>query len=130
TRRSSDLGLSATCRKIEGNAKEVRFSVQDHGEGISASELQRIFEPFYRSPKVVAAQIHGTGLGLALAKRIAEALGGRISVVSELGVGSTFTLHLPAASAEELINESRLQETTGQERRVGKEGRYRVWWSE
>ena len=108
------IGLSATCRKIEGNAKEVRFSVQDHGEGISASELQRIFEPFYRSPKVVAAQIHGTGLGLALAKRIAEALGGRISVVSELGVGSTFTLHLPAASAEELINESRLQETTGQ----------------
>ncbi len=108
------IGLSATGHEIEGHAKEIRFSVQDHGEGVSASELQRIFEPFYRSPKVVAAQIHGTGLGLALAKRIAEALGGRISVVSELGVGSTFTLHLPAATAEELVNESRLQETTGQ----------------
>src|SRR5438876_12460988 len=90
------------------------LSLHDALPIFSASELQRIFEPFYRSPKVVAAQIHGTGLGLALAKRIAEALGGRISVVSELGVGSTFTLHLPAASAEELINESRLQETTGQ----------------
>lgn len=108
------IGLSATCHEIEGHAKEIRFSVQDHGEGISASELQRIFEPFYRSPKVVAAQIHGTGLGLALTKRIAEALGGRISVVSELGVGSTFTLHLPAANAQELVSESRLQETTGQ----------------
>src|SRR2546429_360560 len=108
------IGLSATCHETENHAKEVWFSVQDHGEGISASELTHIFEPFYRSPKVVTAQIHGTGLGLALAKRIAEALGGRISVVSELGVGSTFTLHLPAASQQELLNESSLQETTGQ----------------
>ena len=69
--------------------------MQDHGRGISSSELEHIFEPFYRSPKVVNAQIHGTGLGLAVAKRIAQALGGRLSVVSELDVGSTFTLHLP-----------------------------------
>jgi two-component system sensor histidine kinase SenX3 len=108
------IGLSARSHETENHAKEVWFGVQDHGEGISASELPHIFEPFYRSPKVVTAQIHGTGLGLALAKRIAEALGGRISVVSEVGVGSTFTLHLPAASEQELINESSLQETTGQ----------------
>jgi len=108
------IGLSATCHEVEGHGKEIRFSVEDHGEGISASEMPHIFEPFYRSPKVVVAQIHGTGLGLALAKRIAEALGGRISVVSELGVGSTFTLHLPAASAQELVNETPLQQTTGQ----------------
>ena len=107
------IGLAATCHE-EGHGKEIRFSVEDHGQGISASELPHIFEPFYRSPKVVAAQIHGTGLGLALAKRIAEALGGRISVISEPGVGSTFTLHLPAASAQELVNETPLQETTGQ----------------
>jgi signal transduction histidine kinase len=107
------IGLSATCHETENCAKEIRFSVQDHGEGISPSELQHIFEPFYRSPKVVAAQIHGTGLGLALAKRIAEALGGRISVVSELGVGSTFTLHLRTVETQELINEPRLQETIG-----------------
>jgi len=44
---------------------------------------------------VAAAQIHGTGLGLPLAKNIAEAMGGRITVVSKLGVGSVFTLHLP-----------------------------------
>ena len=108
------IGLAATCHEVEGHDKEIRFSVEDHGQGISASELPHIFEPFYRSPKVVAAQIHGTGLGLALEKRIAEALGGRITGISEPGVGSTFTLHLPAASAQELVNEAPLQETTGQ----------------
>ncbi|PYU27236.1 MAG: hypothetical protein DMG32_07995 [Acidobacteria bacterium] len=96
------IGLSATCHETDKQAKEIRLSVQDHGEGISRLELPQIFEPFYRSPKVVAAQIHGTGLGLALAKRIAEALGGRISVVSELGVGSTFTLHLRATEEQEM----------------------------
>jgi len=53
----------------KNHQKEVRISVQDHGSGISSSELAHIFEPFYRSPEVVNAQIHGTGLGLAVAKR-------------------------------------------------------------
>jgi two-component system phosphate regulon sensor histidine kinase PhoR len=75
--------------------------------------LPHIFEPFYRSPKVVAAQIHGTGLGLALAKRIAEALGGRVSVVSELGVGSTFTLHLRLAEDSNLKEQPKFLEVTG-----------------
>jgi len=45
----------------------------------------------------VDAQIHGTGLGLAVAKRMAEAMGGKLSVTSKVGVGSTFALHLPVA---------------------------------
>jgi signal transduction histidine kinase len=95
------IRISASIHDGETNQKEVRISVQDHGRGISGSELGHIFEPFYRSPKVVNAQIHGTGLGLAVAKRIAEALGGRLSVVSELDVGSTFTLHLPVTLRSE-----------------------------
>ncbi len=83
--------------------REVRISVQDRGKGIDRSELHRIFEPFYRSPAAVDGQIHGTGLGLPIAKRLAEAMGGRLSVTSELGIGSTFTLHLPAA---EMVDES------------------------
>jgi len=79
----------------------VLIRVQDHGRGISSSDLGNIFDPFYRSPTVVDAQIHGTGLGLAVAKRIAQAMGGRLSVVSELNVGSTFTLHLPVALKSE-----------------------------
>jgi len=91
------IGISASVHDVKTNQREVRISVRDHGRGISDSELGQIFEPFYRSPKVVDAQIHGTGLGLAVAKRIAQAMGGRLSVVSELDMGSTFTLHLPVA---------------------------------
>ena len=91
------IGISASVNDTKTTQTEVRISVQDHGRGISNSDLGHIFEPFYRSPNVVDAQIHGTGLGLAVAKRIAQAMGGRLSVVSELDVGSTFTLHLPVA---------------------------------
>jgi signal transduction histidine kinase len=89
--------VSATLHEIDNHRKEIWFGVEDHGIGISSSELQHIFEPFYRSPEVAAAQIHGTGLGLSLAKRLAKVMGGRISVTSEVGVGSVFTLHLAAA---------------------------------
>jgi len=85
-----------------GSEEEVRISVGDRGIGIDPSELSRIFDPFYRSPSVNAAQIHGTGLGLSLAKRIAESIGARITVVSELSVGSTFTLHLQNAKGDDL----------------------------
>ncbi|MGC1451131.1 MAG: HAMP domain-containing sensor histidine kinase [Candidatus Sulfotelmatobacter sp.] len=95
------IRISATLHELNNHKKEIWISVEDHGIGISSSELRHIFEPFYRSPKVAAAQIHGTGLGLSLATHLAEAMGGRISVVSEIGVGSIFTLHLPAADAPE-----------------------------
>ncbi len=85
-----------------GPGREVRISIIDRGIGIDAAELAHIFDPFYRSPRVHAAQIHGTGLGLSLAKRIAESMGGRLSVSSELSVGSTFTLHLQIAKGEEM----------------------------
>ena len=78
------------------NHGEVAISVQDRGIGIDKSDLLHIFEPFYRSPIVRTAQIHGTGLGLPLARSIAEAMGGKLTVESRLGVGSVFTLHLPS----------------------------------
>jgi two-component system, OmpR family, sensor histidine kinase SenX3 len=59
------------------SAKEVEISIEDRGIGIEQDEIQRVFEPFYRSPGVTAAQIHGTGLGLPLARSIAEANGGK-----------------------------------------------------
>jgi signal transduction histidine kinase len=89
-----------------GSGAEVHISVTDHGIGIEPSELPHIFEPFYRSPRVRAAQIHGTGLGLSLAKRIAESMGGGLSVVSEQSVGSTFTLRLRIAKGGETFKEA------------------------
>ncbi len=89
--------VSAALQQSEQNRKEVAISVEDHGIGIERSELKSIFEPFYRSPEARAAQIHGTGLGLSLAKHLAEAMGGSLSVKSEIGSGSMFTLHLQLA---------------------------------
>jgi signal transduction histidine kinase len=90
------IGLGV--RRIDiPTSREIQFSVQDRGMGIAPSDLPHIFEPFYRSPVVAAAQIRGTGLGLPLARNIAEAMGGSLTVQSELGKGCTFTLHLPFA---------------------------------
>src|SRR5215471_6064534 len=55
--------------------REIRISVQDRGKGIDPSELHHIFEPFYRAKAAVSGQIHGTGLGLTIAKSLAEAMG-------------------------------------------------------
>jgi signal transduction histidine kinase len=81
-------------RSADGGPDGVAISVSDRGIGIDSQDLGRIFEPFYRSRSVQIAQIHGTGLGLAVARQIAEALGGTLTVRSVPGEGSTFTLHL------------------------------------
>ncbi len=91
------LCVRAVAGEGSGHVPEVRISVEDKGIGIDASEISRIFEPFYRSPAVTEAQIHGTGLGLSVAKSLVEAMGGKLTVKSKRGAGSTFTLHLPVA---------------------------------
>jgi len=80
---------------------EILLSVSDRGIGIERSELGRIFEPFYRSSGAATSQVPGTGLGLTVAKGLAEAMKGRVSVESTPGEGSTFTLHLPIAQSPE-----------------------------
>jgi signal transduction histidine kinase len=102
--RSRWIGVKAFVSDSEGHkGKKVCIAVQDRGIGIHSSELPHIFEPFYRSAAVTAEQIHGTGLGLSLSKTIAEAMGGDLSVVSELEVGSVFTLHLQITEEHKLI---------------------------
>jgi signal transduction histidine kinase len=76
---------------------EVEITIADRGIGIPAADATRVFEPFYRSSEVVAAQIQGAGLGLSLVRRIVEAHAGRVSVQSTHGSGSEFTVHLRAA---------------------------------
>jgi two-component system, OmpR family, phosphate regulon sensor histidine kinase PhoR len=68
--------------------------------GIAPADQDRIFNPFYRAPDVVAAQIQGAGLGLSLVKRIVEAHDGRIHVRSAPGEGSSFIVILPVAHGD------------------------------
>lgn len=76
--------------------QEAVISVTDQGRGIESKHLPRIFERFYRTDKARSRDLGGTGLGLSIVKHVAEAHGGRVSVDSTPGVGSTFRIHLPA----------------------------------
>ncbi len=89
------IGIQARLTEHGLSGKEIQISISDRGIGIDSADLPHIFEPFYRSPLVAAAQIHGTGLGLPLARSIAETMKGHLTVRSVPGRGSTFTLHLP-----------------------------------
>ena len=93
------------------NGREVLITVADRGIGIDAAEHGNIFDPFYRTPDVVAAQIQGAGLGLSLVQRIVEAHGGRITLKSSPGAGSEFTVHLPAATEQPAARTSAAPDT-------------------
>jgi len=94
---NSEIGISA------GRAGDgaLRIEVRDQGIGIESSELERIFEPFYRADRSRARATGGVGLGLALARRIVEAHGGSIVAESEPERGSCFRVTVPAAAQPE-----------------------------
>jgi two-component system sensor histidine kinase SenX3 len=79
-----------------GNDGEVSMVVQDHGIGIPAKDLNRIFERFYRVDQARSRETGGTGLGLAIVRHVARNHGGDVTVSSREGEGSTFMLVLPS----------------------------------
>jgi two-component system phosphate regulon sensor histidine kinase PhoR len=86
---------STVMLKSNQQNSEVIISVRDHGIGIAQKHLPRLFERFYRVDKARSRKMGGTGLGLAIVKHIAQAHGGHVSVESQLGEGSRFSIHLP-----------------------------------
>ena len=81
----------------------VQVTVRDTGIGIPAEALPLVFTEFYQADYALTRQRGGSGLGLAIAQRLAQLMGGRITVESERGIGSSFTLHLqPAVAGSEL----------------------------
>lgn len=82
---------------------EIHLRFTDQGIGIAQKDLPRLFERFYRVDKARSRKLGGTGLGLAIVKHIAQAHGGYVNVESELGKGSTFTLHLPIKESESVV---------------------------
>lgn len=90
-------GLASVAARMDGDNGEIR--VEDSGAGISRDDLDRIFEPFERL-SAAESEIEGTGLGLALSKRLVETMHGSLQASSRMGHGSTFTIVLPLAVGE------------------------------
>lgn len=82
--------------KVRREGERVRFGVSDGGIGMSAEQLEALFEPFVQGDGSTTRRFGGTGLGLAIVRRMCELLGGDIWVESQFGQGSTFHVSLPA----------------------------------
>ncbi len=92
-----DVTVRARPTPVPGTPGLVTLEVEDHGVGIPSDDLPRVFERFYKVDKARVRGGGGTGLGLAIVRHIAEGHGGRVSVESVEGQGSTFRVELPAA---------------------------------
>jgi PAS domain S-box-containing protein len=99
----TDAGGSIT---LSSTARDdcVEISVRDTGPGISREKLDTIFEPFVQAERRLNQPVQGVGLGLAISQDLARAMGGEITLKSEVGKGSNFTLSLPRAPLAELAD--------------------------
>jgi CheY-like chemotaxis protein len=93
-----------------GAGSTVVFTVADTGIGIAPEDQTRIFEEFTQLDNPVQHRVRGTGLGLPLTRKLAELLGGRVTVESTLGVGSTFAAEIPCAYAERVASDEAVPE--------------------
>ena len=89
--------VNLNVKELRHDANEIwmRFWVEDTGRGIAPENLERIFEAFTQENGGISRQYGGTGLGLPITKNFAEMMGGSISISSEVGKGSVFTVDLP-----------------------------------
>jgi len=93
----TDAGGNVRLEAGKPSGGKVMLRVSDTGCGISSESLPHVFDRFYRVDKARSREAGGTGLGLAIARWIAEAHGGSIHVESDPGVGTAFTVELPAS---------------------------------
>src|SRR3954463_11921081 len=92
----TDRGGSITLSSSP-TGKCIEISVEDTGAGLPPEKLERIFDPFVQAERRLNQPVQGVGLGLAISRDLAHGMGGEITVESEVGEGSTFTLSLPRA---------------------------------
>ena len=104
----TDMGsVTLTCNLLEKEQqKSIEFAVKDTGIGISAQQQEKLFQPFTQADNSVTRVYGGTGLGLVICKRICELMEGNISLVSEVGLGSKFTVTIPyrPATSSDVVN--------------------------
>ncbi|HEX7327704.1 MAG TPA: PAS domain-containing sensor histidine kinase [Casimicrobiaceae bacterium] len=92
---NGEVALEVRRRNVAGSAARVEFTVSDTGTGIAPEFADQLFEPFAQADATAARRFGGTGLGLALASKLAELLQGTIEVASTPGAGSRFTVSIP-----------------------------------
>ncbi|MFN5865173.1 MAG: ATP-binding protein, partial [Pseudanabaena sp.] len=90
-------------QEMKSSRTYSRFSIIDTGIGIASEDIDRLFKPFIQVDSDLNRQYEGTGLGLTLVKRLVELHGGDVSITSQLGVGSCFTIDLPYEEVEVLL---------------------------
>ncbi len=97
-------------RMIMPNKNRLALSISDTGIGIPADRIDEVFREFHQIDSTDSRNYGGTGLGLAITRRVLDIIGGDVTVESELGKGSTFTITLPLKSKEEVTNGKKIEE--------------------
>jgi CheY-like chemotaxis protein len=101
------VALTAT-REEKDHREWIVFTVRDTGIGMTQEQVSRLFQPFTQADPSTTRKYGGTGLGLSISQRLSRLMNGTISVVSEAGMGSIFTVRLPVE-----VSEAKLQRQTG-----------------
>jgi CheY-like chemotaxis protein len=105
-----EVAVDVSSRKLEGNDYEIHFLVKDTGIGIPEDKMNQLFQSFRQVDASTTRKYGGTGLGLAISKRLAELMGGKIWVESEVGKGSIFHFTIIAKAATKKQAVSRIKD--------------------
>jgi signal transduction histidine kinase len=90
--------VKLAARKVSNGSAFVEFAVSDTGIGMTAEQQAKLFQEFTQADSSTARQYGGTGLGLAITRKLARMMGGDVTVTSEPGKGSVFTVRLPGSA--------------------------------
>jgi signal transduction histidine kinase len=102
----ADGGWVAVCATASPDGSEILLTVSDRGRGVSRKDVPHLFEPFFRGEDASTGGVQGSGLGLAVVEHVARGHGGRVTVRTERGKGSDFTIHLPVSPGKGVTEEA------------------------
>jgi signal transduction histidine kinase len=102
----SDGGWVGVRASAPHDRSEILLTVSDRGRGVGPKDVPHLFEPFFRGEDASTGGVQGSGLGLAVVEHVARGHGGRVTVRTERGRGSDFTIHLPTSPVADLAEEA------------------------